>query len=348
MKGQKQSTPTRPFKVRMQLFLRTWLFRFGVIAFVFFIWMLFLFDWPGSVESARSKTKRITSSFQLSSSADDLPNHLVIVPGHAVLNIDQTTIDTLNSEKAWKLLDYQEKQGLPQIISSHIQTALNITRSDEKSVLLFSGGQTRVDAGPISEGLSYYIYSKKMKWLEDIESQVFVEEYSRDSLENLMFSLCRFKEVTGRYPSQVTVVGFDLKKERYSTLHREAVDFPISSFSYVGLKPLSLTFNHNTAAAGEQKTVSSFQHNMYGCSFLPSPVYHGQSNLRGGINHTKQNTEPTSSEIVAKRLARNPFKRSIPYELSCSEMGPLFRWCGPEKFGADSFRHYSLPWNRIV
>jgi hypothetical protein len=38
-----------------------------------------------------------------------------------------------------------------------------------------------------------------------------VEDYARDSFENLLFSICRFKEVTGNYPARVTVVGYTFK-----------------------------------------------------------------------------------------------------------------------------------------
>ena len=33
------------------------------------------------------------------------------------------------------------------------------------------------------------------------------EEYATNSLENLMFLVCRFREVTGRYPERVSVVS---------------------------------------------------------------------------------------------------------------------------------------------
>ena len=52
------------------------------------------------------------------------------------------------------------------------------------------------------------------------------EEYARDSYENLLFSLCRFFEVTERYPDKITVIGFGFKERRFTDLHRRAVRFP--------------------------------------------------------------------------------------------------------------------------
>jgi hypothetical protein len=56
--------------------------------------------------------------------------------------------------------------------------------------------------------------------------RVHSEEYARDSYENVLFSLCRFFEVTGRYPEKVTVIGFQFKEKRFKDLHRKAVRFP--------------------------------------------------------------------------------------------------------------------------
>ena len=66
--------------------------------------------------------------------------------------------------------------------------------------------------GPLSEAASYYYLAEEKKWMsEQMKSRVFLEEFARDSFENLLFSICRFKEVVGAYPSKVTVIGFDFK-----------------------------------------------------------------------------------------------------------------------------------------
>jgi hypothetical protein len=340
-------------KHRVRSLFRTWAFRLAVIVIILFGGAVYLVSeqLDSGEHSPNIKTKKIISSFAVIDTRSNAPfDHLVVVPGHSVLNIESFSHENVNNDNAWKLLDYQEKQGLPDIISSHILTAVNISNNDIKSVLVFSGGQTRMDAGPISEGLSYYIYSKKNGWLDQLDKRVFIEEYSRDSFENLLFSLCRFKEVTGVYPSKVTIVGFDFKEERYSTLHRVALDYPQSSFTYVGMRPTNAAFEHELAALGEQKTIGAFRRSMYGCDYSLTTDIDHRPNLRGGIktHSNKSNTEPISAEIVAKRLARNPYKRSIPYEISCPEVVPLLRWCGPGLFGDENKRHFSLPWNNKI
>ena len=44
-----------------------------------------------------------------------------------------------------------------------------------------------------------------------MRQRAVVEDFARDSLENLLFSIARFRQVTGRYPARFTVVGFDFK-----------------------------------------------------------------------------------------------------------------------------------------
>lgn len=61
-----------------------------------------------------------------------------------------------------------------------------------------------------------------------------LQEHARDSFENLLFSLCRFHEITGRYPARITAVSYTLKQKRFEQLHRAAVRFPAGAFSFVG------------------------------------------------------------------------------------------------------------------
>lgn len=67
----------------------------------------------------------------------------------------------------------------------------------------------------------------------------FMQDRARDSLENLLFGLCRFYELVGRYPEFVVVVGYDFKKHRFSTLHRTALRLPEEGFRYEGTPALN-------------------------------------------------------------------------------------------------------------
>ncbi|KAJ1440600.1 hypothetical protein B484DRAFT_476628 [Ochromonadaceae sp. CCMP2298] len=236
--------------------------------------------------------------------------NLVIVAGHAVLRLNKLSAADTN-DAAWYLLAYQKNQGFPAIISSHIKKGIDLAAADRSSLLVFSGGQTRKDVGPTSEAASYYYLADEKKWSLAVMDRVYLEEYARDSFENLLFSVCRFREVQGYYPRSITVVGFDFKGRRYADLHRSAIGFPVSNFTYVGL-PSPEQFNQERAVRGEEDATRSFEADRFGCS------------------------DPALNE---KRQKRNPFYRTVPYTLACPELSELLTWCGPGEFNVES-----LPW----
>lgn len=43
---------------------------------------------------------------------------------------------------------------------------------------------------------------------EKVRWKALTEEHARDSFENLLFSVCRFRELTGSYPQNITVCSF--------------------------------------------------------------------------------------------------------------------------------------------
>lgn len=66
-----------------------------------------------------------------------------------------------------------------------------------------------------------------------------LQEHARDSFENLLFSLCRFFELTGHFPDDLLVIGYEFKHERFSDLHRAALRWPDQRFSFVGTPALT-------------------------------------------------------------------------------------------------------------
>jgi hypothetical protein len=252
-------------------------------------------------------------------------NHLVIVAGHAVVRLAMLN-RAATDDASWWLLKYQRGQGFPTIISSHVRKGLELAAEDPKSLLIFSGGQTRKDVGPTSEAASYYYLADTQGWIpkdenntpstgdRTVRDRLFLDEFARDSYENLLFSLCRYREITGGYPEKVSVVGFDFKEARFVDQHRKAMGFPIENFHYVGLTPPEGSgFDTKVAAAGEEKVVAAYAADPYGCTH----------------------------SLADKRELRNPFLRSIPYEEACPELHNLVHWCGPGSFD----RMSDLPWS---
>lgn len=63
------------------------------------------------------------------------------------------------------------------------------------------------------------------------------ENSALDSYQNLLFSIARFREYTGHYPSLITIIGYEMKKARFTNLHRVALRWPNSRFEYFGYGP---------------------------------------------------------------------------------------------------------------
>jgi hypothetical protein len=86
--------------------------------------------------------------------------HLVMVACHSTLieNGDHHVEHAAFDEQVWHMLDYQRGQGLPQSITAHIVAGVEVAAADPRSLLMFSGGETRGSdgTGPWSEGSSYF------------------------------------------------------------------------------------------------------------------------------------------------------------------------------------------------
>lgn len=132
--------------------------------------------------------------------------NLVMVAGHSIYT--SKSCEKVDKEDSWFLEPYQKNPGQAATFLAHIEQGIEITAKDEMALLLFSGGETRKDAGPRSEAQSYWAVAESRGWFgkeENVRSRALTEEHARDSFENLLFSVCRFRELTGRYPSNITV-----------------------------------------------------------------------------------------------------------------------------------------------
>ncbi|MCP4369811.1 MAG: hypothetical protein GY797_17105 [Deltaproteobacteria bacterium] len=153
--------------------------------------------------------------------------NLILVAGHAVY----IGHDFLNPEqdRNWFLQSFQ--RGEPPFYIEHICAGIDAAGRDLSSLLVFSGGQTRRETGPRSEAQNYWNLAEHFRWcsLPEVSERSTTEEFARDSFENLLFGISRFKECCGHYPQKVQVVSWAFKEERFS-LHREALRFLQSRF----------------------------------------------------------------------------------------------------------------------
>jgi len=242
-------------------------------------------------------------------------NHLIMVAGHAI-TISEDLKHAASQDSTWYLLPYQRNQGIPQELAAHIRAGAAAAAADPAALLVFSGGATRRAAGPgRTEAASYWRVAERYGWWghTGARARAVTEDHAADSFLNLLYSICRFREVTGRYPQKITAVSYSFKQRRFSEVHRAALRFPKEDFSFLGVVPQSTKFDLQKATEGEsQNALTPYLSDPYGC-----------------------NTDALSE----KRKERNPFFRQPPYLLSCPEIAPLLQWCGPQ-----IYQGY-LPWS---
>lgn len=244
----------------------------------------------------RSKNAFFDPSFDAVTVATDT-DHLIMVPCHGVWKPPRKQASNRLPGLAfsdWVAGPFLE--GKTDILLKHITEGVRRASEDPNGLLLFSGGQTKLSAGPISEATSYYLLAEALGL--DM-AQTAVEEYARDSYENLLFSIARFRELTGRYPVKITVVGYEFKRARFEDLHRVAVGYDADKFDYVGIDPV--WGEGEDPEEGEMKNAFlPFQKDPHGC---------------------------TEEVLLRKRRERNPWKRQHPYGYTAAEMRPLLLAC---------------------
>jgi len=127
---------------------------------------------------------------------------------------------------------------------------------------------------------------------------VTTEDYALDSYQNLLFSIARFREFTGRYPVHITIIGYEMKRRRFEELHSKALRWPKERLEYIGIDGKE----HNMESGKQGELANAYlpyKKDIYGC-------------------HTS---------LLSKRASRNPFVRFHPYWVSAQELRGLLTWC---------------------
>lgn len=152
-----------------------------------------------------------------------------------------------------------------------------------------------------------------------ILGRVLVEEYARDLFENVLFSICRFYEMMGRYPLRITVVGFEFKRYRFEKLHiNQALAWDMSKVKYFGNLPSpdNDVDEYFAVLAAQEATnaVVPYEKDWYGAL----------------------------SPLVDKKRQRNPWGRVVPYSRLNPQLTEAF--LRMERGERERVRDV-LPWN---
>lgn len=128
---------------------------FGVIVFIFL-----------SLYESHYWFISTSSSLKFDMPSDDYPfpklKNLVMVAGHSIYT--SSNCAKVDKEDSWFLESYQKNPGQAATFLTHIKEGIEIAALDDSALLLFSGGETRKDAGPRSEAQSYWAVADSKGW----------------------------------------------------------------------------------------------------------------------------------------------------------------------------------------
>lgn len=217
------------------------------------------------------------------------PDHPMLPPGHAVLCACHAVYlaGDVSLDTSWVLQPFQI--GEPPYYLEHLAAAVHLAALDPDARLILCGGQTRAEAGPRSEAQGYFDVAEKLHWFghPEVRTRTLLEEFSRDSFENLLFGICRLKQALGHYPQRITAVSWAFKRDRFD-FHRATLEIPAASFAFEGVNnPVDLS----VSLQGEQRALAEFHRD---------PL--GQGEL-----------------LSSKRRQRNPFGQRHDYRSACPE-----------------------------
>ena len=169
----------------------------------------------------------------------------------------------------------------------HAKAGVLRAAADPSAYLYFSGGETKAALPGRSEARSYYDVARDHQWFghPEVAARAYFEEYARDSFENLHFPIAQFQHETGQPPRHVNFIGWAFKARRLQ-LHREALNWPLEKFEYLGV---------NNPSAAELESAQA-EESLLVEAVLKDPRMEGP-------------------QFQAKRAARNPFHREPPYSM---------------------------------
>jgi len=176
-------------------------------------------------------------------------------------------------------------------------------------MLILSGGYTKKQIEK-SEAQGMLEWAQDLDMITDTK-RIILEEFARDSFENILFSMCKFYESYNRFPGSITFCSWTPKERRFRVT---ADSLKISTYSFWGI--------------GENKELECAEEKLLEI-IITDPFYRRH-------------------ELAAKRQFRDPWNKGIPYSNN-KIFGDMFETLSfMEKTEATDSSIVKLPWVRTI
>lgn len=175
-----------------------------------------------------------------SSKSEPLIQNLIILPCHAIfapeLNNKITNHDyddkfAIGKDASnWIMEPFQLESDDHLSFFKHLELSLAELENIANSVLVISGGYTK-SLIEKSESSSYLDLAEAVGLTKNpyfkIGTNILLEEYARDSYENVLYGICTFYKKFKRFPAKITIIGFGFKRERFLSSHLTTLGYYI-------------------------------------------------------------------------------------------------------------------------
>lgn len=243
---------------------------------------------------------------------------LVIVCCHATYVGDGC--DT--SEDEWILQDFQRSDpetGKPsehETFIAHIVAGALIVEKRPQAILIFSGGMTGNSTFTEAEGYEKVFHHMGGHW--DSFNRCELENWATDSYQNLLFSILRFKQVSGHYPDSITVITHAFKADRFLHLHAPAIKWPSHRFRVQGINPpFSRAELQHTEDGEAARAFQPFAHDPYGVQPSLADKRRARNWDFEMLSQVVPQVEPEVGELLCwdgGNTGREIFPKTLPWE----------------------------------
>jgi len=131
---------------------------------------------------------------------------------------------------------YTEHPETTDVYRVQLQKSFDLLNNGSYDVLIISGGYTKPQVEK-SEARGMVDWAENLGLLRrKKDAVILLEEYAKDSLENLLFSMCRFFQFFGKFPYSVASCTWRFNAERFQIFARKLL-LPRYEVIAVGTQP---------------------------------------------------------------------------------------------------------------